>query len=179
MHRRRFVIGTAALGMGLAHADLTFAQRLAGNLSVQLDDPRALAGLSGNDLRLGLLRNLRLVAETRGMMPAQLYAMRVAGGRVADAFVSRRFEVAPGRGGFPGPNHFPGEMGFPGEMTFPGEMGFPGEMTVPGGDPMGLAQEMALRTLRAARQDQGFFFVVFTPEPDVSGQGLALGTVRV
>lgn len=72
MHRRRFVIGTAALGLGLAQADVSFAQRLAGKISVRLEDARSLAGLSGNDLRLGLLRNLRLVAETRGMMPAQL-----------------------------------------------------------------------------------------------------------
>lgn len=178
MQRRRFVIATAALGLGLARADLSFAQGRAGGLSVQLDDARALAGLSGEDLRRGLLRNLRLVAETRDMVPARLYAMRVADGAVADAFVSRRFELRPGRGARPDERHFPGEMSFPGEMTFPGEMSFPGEMGVPDRDPMALAERMAVETLRARRQDQGFFFVVFTPEPEVWGQGIALGTVR-
>ena len=178
MERRRFVIGTAALGLGLTLAQVGFAQRAEGNISVHLDNARDLAGLSGNDLRLGLLRNLRLESDTRGVLPSQLFVLRLQGGRVADRFVSRRFEVAPGRMGLPGASHFPGEMGFPGEMTFPGEITFPGEMGLPDNPALITAERMAQETLRRARQDSGFFFVVFAPGQPVAGQGLGLPTVR-
>lgn len=176
MERRRFLIGTAALGLGATQAAMAFGAGADGNIAVHLDNARDLAKLSGNDLRLGLLKNLRLESRARLVVPAQLYALRLEGGRIADRFQSGKFEVAPGRMAFPGEMTFPGEMSFPGEMNFPGEMTFPGEMNLPGREPMQAALRAAQATLRAGGAEHGFFFVVFATENDMTGQGLGLPT---
>lgn len=178
MDRRRFLVGTAALGLSMAQTGLAFGAGRDGNISVHLEDAGSLAKLSGNDLRMGLLKNLRLESRSRVLVPAQLFVLRLEDGKIADRFQSGKFEVAPGRMAFPGEMNFPGEMSFPGEMTFPGEMNFPGEMTLPGRDPMETAMRAAMSTLLKQDAANGFFFVVFALENEVSGQGLGLPTER-
>ena len=95
------------MGLGATQAGIAFGADADGNIAVHLDNARDLAKLSGNDLRLGLLKNLRLETRARLIVPAQLFALRLEDGRIADQFQSGKFEVAPGR------------MAFPGEMSFP------------------------------------------------------------
>lgn len=178
MERRRFLVGTAALGLSMAQTGLAFGAGRDGNIAVHLDNARSLAKLSGNDLRIGLLKNLSLASRSRVLVPAQLFVLRLEDGRIADSFQSGKFEVAPGRMAFPGEMNFPGEMTFPGEMNFPGEMSFPGEMTLPGRNPMEVAMQAAMSTLLKRDAANGFFFVVFALEHEITGQGLGLATVR-
>ena len=175
--RRSLLIGSAMLVAGTAYAQIEVDR--VGTVSVFLRDAEALSGLSGEELRTALIRNLRVKPDSR-VEKARLYAVLVERGEVRDVFVSDGFSSDPKKTGdagfFPGDMYFPGEIYFPGDMYFPGEIYFPGDMYFPGKDRKSAVAKAAEAAFRRVSKENGWFFIVIADEGMAQAAGVAMAS---
>ena len=73
--RRKFIVGTATLSFGVSAAEVSFATGK--GVTLNLRNPKGLAGLSGEALRTGLLGLVSLASGAGEVLPARLYGERV------------------------------------------------------------------------------------------------------
>ena len=89
--RRRFVAATAFIAAGSASGQMAFAQN-AGTIKVEIAEPEALRGLSGEALREALLKQVSFVSSIDGALKVQFLAGRLVNGRMRETFASTPFE---------------------------------------------------------------------------------------
>lgn len=175
--RKSLLIGSAMLAAGSAYAQVQVEQ--VGTVSIYLRDAEALSKLSGEELRDGLVKNLRVKPDAR-VENAQLYMVRVEKGQVKHVFVSDIFSSDPKEVGdagfFPGDMYFPGDMFFPGDMYFPGEIYFPGDMYYPTKDRKSAVSKAAEATFGRASRKNGWFFIVIADQGMAQSSGIAIAS---
>jgi len=179
VNRRKFIFGTAALGLTSATSAVTINKNcdFDGTIEVFFRNPSRLKGKEGDALRRELLKNL--VVRTRGRskpVNSRLIAFRVVKGKIVDQFISSNMKVLPADMLIPGDMFIPGKQFLPGDMLIPGDMYIPGNMYVPGDMFKQGFVGFKNDALRSMRKRSGFYFAVVAEVSSVKSLGAALPT---